>query len=115
MATILTTPAAWSYNKAVEASSPSTEAKLNLFFEKQAKFETGWFLLSLMLQGIFCLPVPAVLIYYFHAPVYIVVVTLGLFFANIIAGMASIGVRAIILLLTASVVIHLALLASFAL
>jgi len=61
------------------------------------------------------LPVPAVLIYYFHAPVYIVVITLSLFFANIIAGMASIGVRAIILLLAASVVIHLALLACFAL
>jgi hypothetical protein len=79
--------------------------------DTQAKNITFWFLLSMMVQGLFFLPVPALLIYNFHAPVVILFVTLGLFFANIIAGMAGLGIRAILSLFVVSFIAHLLMIA----
>ncbi len=115
MATTLTHPTGWAYERAEANLATTTDAKLSAFFEKQAKFQTAWFLFSLTFQGVFFLPVPAILIDFFHAPVYILTITLGLFFANLIAGMANSGVRTIITLLASSIVIHLAMLAFYTL
>jgi len=113
MATTITHHTGWAHERAEANLATTTDAKLSAFFERQAPYPTIWFLFSLTFQGVVFLPLPVVLIDYFHAPVYILVVTMGLFFANLIAGMANSGVRTIISLLASSIVIHLALLAFY--
>ena len=83
------------------------------FTESQAKYKTFWFLASMVAQGVFLLPVPVVLIYYFNAPVLILAVTLSLFFANIIAGMGGSSVRVLLSLFALSLLIHLLMLGAF--
>lgn len=101
--------------KALSISHKTTKRtnKLDAFFKSQAKHETAWFIVSLIFQGVCFLPVPVVLAYYLGAPSYLIVVTLVLFFSNIIAGMSSAGIRAIISLLAASIVIHALLIAFY--
>jgi len=89
------------------------ESKLTAFINSQSKYATAWFLASLTFQGVFFLPIPSVLTFYFGAPAYLVIITLGFFFANIIAGMSSMGIKTIIYLLLASTIVHLLLLAAF--
>ena len=72
-----------------------------------------WFLVSLMMQGVLFLPIPAVLMYYFDAPIVVLGITMVLFFANIIAGMGGSGIRTVLSFFAASVIIHLAMLVVF--
>jgi len=81
-------------------------SKLDSFIQSQAKNKTFWFLLSLVFQGVFFLPLPALLIYYFNAPTLIVIITLTLFFANIIAGMGGAGIKTLLKLFAASIAIQ---------
>ena len=81
--------------------------------EGQADRKTLWFLVSLVFQGVFLLPVPAALIYYFNAPVLVLVVTLTLFFANIIAGMGGAGIKTLLWLFASSIIIHLLMITIF--
>jgi hypothetical protein len=55
----------------------------------------SWFKYSLIAQVILFLPLPALLILYYHAPFIIIAVTVTLFFVNIIDDMAGSGTRAI--------------------
>ena len=113
METSLNKPLAWKSEASVKTLPTHYRNKLDAFFSNQAKNVTAWFLASLTFQGVFFLPLPVALTYYFGAPGYLVIVSLVLFFANIIAGMASAGIRAIFSILAASVVIHLLLLAFY--
>jgi len=81
--------------------------------ESQAERITLWFLVSLLFQGILILPVPAALIYYANAPVAVLAVTLTLFFANIIAGMGGAGIKTLLWLFAASLLIHLLMILVF--
>lgn len=113
MDTTLNTPIGWN-SRAEKLSKPvKSDTKLAAFINSQAKYETAWFLVSMVVQGVFLLPIPAVLVFYFNAPTYLVIFTLTFFFANIIAGMSSAGVKTIIYLFGASVIVHLLLLAVF--
>lgn len=105
----------WSGPVAGQTTTNKAEGKLNGFVNSQKKNVTAWFLVSLMVQGVFFLPIPALLIFSFGAPAYILVFTLGLFFANIIAGMSNAGAKVIMYLFATSVVVHLVLLAIFTL
>lgn len=80
--------------------------------ESQSESKTFWFLVSLVVQGVFFLPEPAVLIYYYHAPVLVLAITLTLFFANIIAGMGGAGIKTLLSLFASSIAIHLLMLLS---
>lgn len=113
MDTILNARTSWSNQAESQSKVARSENKLAAFINSQKNNETAWFLISMMIQGVFFLPIPAVLIFSFNAPAYILIFTLGLFFANIIAGMSSAGVKTIIYLFTASVVVHAVLLAVF--
>ena len=113
MDTILNAPTSWNNQTESQSKVIRSESKLTAFINSQQKNETAWFLISMIIQGVFFLPIPAVLVFSFNAPAYILVFTLGLFFANIIAGMSSAGAKAIIYLFAASIVIHLLLLAVF--
>ena len=92
---------------ATSISSKSLIGKWNLFIENQADRKTLWFLVSLVFQGVFLLPVPAVLIYFCNAPVAVLAVTLTLFFSNIIAGMGGAGIKALLWLFAGSILVHL--------
>ncbi|MFD2144018.1 hypothetical protein [Mucilaginibacter antarcticus] len=81
--------------------------------DAQADSITAWFLVSLVFQGVLFLPIPAVLMYYYHAPIIVLPITLGLYLANIIAGMGGSGIRTIAGLIVFSVVANLIMLAIF--
>lgn len=83
------------------------------FADSQADSKTLWFMVSLIAQGVLCLPLPAVLIYYYNAPTLILTITLGLFFANIIAGMGGSSIRTILGLFAISVIIQVIMIAIF--
>jgi hypothetical protein len=87
--------------------------KVLAFADSESKQLTLWFIISLIVQGVFFLPIPAVLMYYYNAPVVCVVITLALFFANVILGMGGAGIRTIIFCFALSIALHLAMLAIF--
>jgi hypothetical protein len=111
MQTTLSIPANLADNTTARKNKVSILNKWTAFEDNQAKNLTLWYLLSMIVQGVFFLPIPALLIYTFHAPVIILFVTLGLFFANIIAGMGGLGIRAIISLFAVSFIAHLLMIA----
>lgn len=77
------------------------------FADGQKANRTLWFFIVLMVHGVFILPLPAVLMYYFNAPVWILGVTLICFFANIIANMAGGTIRTTLTLFATSILTHL--------
>ncbi|MEO3407764.1 hypothetical protein AAFN85_27850 [Mucilaginibacter sp. CAU 1740] len=91
----------------------STWTKLTAFADSQAPNRTGWFMFSLLSQGVLFLPIPAFLLYYYAAPIIILAVTLVLFFANIIAGMGGSGIRTLLGLFAFSVLVHITMLLVF--
>jgi hypothetical protein len=101
------------------AKSASSSYKINIydkwiaFEDSQAKHKTFWYLVSMIAQGVLFLPLPAVLIYYFNAPILVLTITMTLFFANIIAGMGGLGIRTLISLFAISAVVHLIMAATF--
>ena len=115
MDTILNIRTGWNNQTESHSKAMRSESKLAEFINSQKKNETAWFLISMIVQGVFFLPIPAVLVFSFNAPAYVLIFTLSLFFANIIAGMSSAGTKAIIYLFAASIVVHALLLAIFTL
>ena len=103
----------------VWADDTNNQIKQNLwtkwlnYTDTQVEYRTLWFLFSLVLQGVCFLPIPAVLIFYYNAPLVVLGVTMTLFFANVIAGMGGSGIRVMLTLFAASVLIHLSMLAIF--
>jgi hypothetical protein len=87
--------------------------KLTAFADSQAHSKTLWYLVSMIAQGVLFLPIPAVLLYYFNAPIIVLGITMTLFFANIIAGMGGAGIRVLMLLFAISVAVHVLMLAIF--
>ena len=111
MQTAVSLPAKWVNNVPAQNIKVSLLDKWTFFEDTQVKNITLWYLVSMIVQGVFFLPIPALLIYNFHAPVVILFVTLGLFFANIIAGMGGLGIRAILSLFVVSFIAHLLMIA----
>jgi len=99
--------AQWANTAPAQKNKVSLLTRWTAFEDSQAPNITLWYLVSMIVQGVFFLPLPAFLIYSFNAPVPILFVTLGLFFANIIAGMGGLGIRAILTLFAVSFIAHL--------
>jgi len=95
------------------AVKKNTWNDLLAIIDGQADKKTAWFLFALVLQGVFFLPIPAVLIYYFHAPVMVLPITFGLYLGSIIVGMGGSGIRVIIGWLIMSMLINLGMLALY--
>lgn len=87
--------------------------KWTAFTNRQTESRTRWFLVSFVFQAVFCLPLPAALIYYYNAPVLVLAVTVLLFFGNLVAGMCGSGVRTVITLAIISLGANLGMLAYF--
>ncbi len=112
MATSIHAPAQWDKVKS-QQKTINFWNKWLAFSDSQKKNKTFWFLFSLVFQGVFFLPLPAVLTFYYGAPEYIVAVTLILFFANVIAGMGGSGIRTMLGLFALSVVVHIVMTAIY--
>jgi len=95
------------------AKENHTWANLLTVADNQAEHKTIWFLFSLIFQGVLCLPIPAVLMYYYHAPIIVLPITFGLYLANIIVGMGGMGIRVVIGALLFSILVNLGMLALF--
>lgn len=111
MATTINTQTQWTAHKAVNHNT--IISKWLALIDSQAYSKTMWFMISLIAQGVLFLPIPAVLTFYYNAPVMILAITLPLFFANIVMGMSGAGIRTIMGLFITSIIVHLIMLAVF--
>jgi hypothetical protein len=98
---------------ATPAIKNNTRHDLLAMVDSQADKKTAWFLFTLVFQGVFFLPIPAVLMYYYHAPVMVLPITFGLYLGSIIVGMGGSGIRVIIGWLVMSMLINLGMLALY--
>lgn len=112
MATLTNTAAQWSE---VSLTNNNLLTQITTWADKQAPNRTLWFMVSLIAQGVLFLPVPAVLLYYFDAPLAVLAVTLSLFFSNIIAGMGGAGIRVMLGFFAFSILAHLLMILVFTL
>ncbi|MGZ3871844.1 MAG: hypothetical protein ACXVJD_02935, partial [Mucilaginibacter sp.] len=110
MATSTYSAGQWADNHETKANSTNLLNRWTAFMESQSGNKTFWFLLSMVFQGVFFLPLPALLIYYFNAPIFVLIITLALFFANIIAGMGGAGIKTLLRLFAVSIAIQLLIL-----
>ncbi|SDD77272.1 hypothetical protein SAMN05216464_102528 [Mucilaginibacter pineti] len=113
MATLKLTSPTWEVTTSNQINNTTLWSKWLAIADGQAGNKTGWFLFSLVLQGVLFLPIPAVLMYYYDAPIAVLGVTMILFFANIIAGMGGSGIRTVLSFFVASVLVHVIMLAIF--
>lgn len=114
MNTIELNPTAGLADKQVEAKNKILfYSRFKEFAESQAKNRAGWFMASLLWQGVLCLPVPAFLLYYYNAPIWVLFITVLLFFINLVAGMAGTKTTTVIGLLAAGTLVNLAMVAAF--
>lgn len=97
----------------IAASKTSLYNRFNKFAESQAKNRAGWFMASLLWQGVLCLPVPAFLLYYYNAPIWVLFITVLLFFINLVAGMAGTKTTTVLGLLIAGTLVNLAMVVAF--
>ena len=107
MATIKTDFPA-NFTSAVHANNARTSllAQFNAFADRQHERKTMWYFLGLVVQGVFFLPLPAFLMYYYNAPIIVLLITLTCFFTSIIACMGGAGIRSVLLLSAASIFIQ---------
>lgn len=103
--------AQWSSHRRIAHSSLLNTWLARL--DKQQDSKTLWYIVSMIAQGVLFLPVPAVLIYYFNAPLFLLPITLILFFGNIIGGMSGAGIRFLVLLFLTSVLVHITMLSIY--
>ena len=113
MATLKLKAPTWEATTTNQTNNTTLWNKWLAMADGQAGNKTAWFLFSLVLQGVLFLPIPAVLMYYYDAPIIVLGVTMILFFANIIAGMGGSGIRTLLSFFAASVLIHVIMLAIF--
>jgi hypothetical protein len=85
------------------------------YADAQAKNRMLWFFLSLMINGVFFLASPAILIWMFQAPISVLAITVLTFFANLIANMGGAGIRTTLALFYAGLVINIACIVIFVL
>lgn len=114
MATSINTTAAW--EQAVETDKKATLwNKFIDFIAGQQQNHTLWFFIILMVYGVLVLPVPAVLIYYFNAPVWVLGITMLSFFANLIVNMGGESAKTTLIFFFGSLAIHILLILAFVL
>ena len=107
MATIKTSvPANWAYQAHTTKIHISLLDKFGAFAESQKERKTMWFFLALIVQGVFFLPLPAFLMYYYDASIIVLFITLACFFTTIIAYMGGAGIKTALLLSAISILIQ---------
>src|SRR5689334_11853524 len=108
MATLRTNvPATWTTATQTDNTHINLWDKFVAFADSQLERKAMWFFLALIVQGVFFLPLPAFLMYYYNAPIIVLLITLTCFFTTIIAYMGGAGIRSVLLLSAASVLIQI--------
>lgn len=77
------------------------------FADRQKESRAMWFFGALLIQGVIFIPLPAFLVYYYDASVTGLLITMTCFFTTIIAFMGGAGIRTVIFLALASMLIEL--------
>ncbi|HWZ35972.1 MAG TPA: hypothetical protein VNW51_07405 [Mucilaginibacter sp.] len=85
------------------------------FTQRHEKERMQWFVISFVFQAVFCLPLPAALVYYYGASSLCLGVTILLFFINLTAGFCGAGIRTILSLTVISLAINLLMLTFYVL
>ncbi|WP_345949550.1 hypothetical protein ABDD95_22155 [Mucilaginibacter sp. PAMB04274] len=108
MATLKTiAPAAWTTTPEQTINTQfNLWAKFTDFADSQKNNHVLWFFIVLMVHGVFFLPLPAVLMYYFDAPAGVLAITMICFFTNLIATMGGAGIRTALTVFAVSIVLH---------
>lgn len=83
------------------------------FTDKHEKNRMQWFVIFFVFQAVFCLPLPAALVYYYDATPLCLGVTILLFFINLTAGFCGAGIRSILSLVVISLAANLLMLAYY--
>jgi hypothetical protein len=81
--------------------------------DHQSEHKTIWYLFSLIFEGVFFLPIPAVLMYYYHASIIVLPITFGLYLGSIIVGMVGYGIRVLMGYFIFTVLVNLIMLALY--
>ena len=87
-------------------SSQTVHEKYLAFVRREDKDKTVWFILAMVLQGTLILPVPAILLFYYNAPIYVLVITLLTYFPNLITAMTGSGLRVTLAIFIGSLLIN---------
>jgi hypothetical protein len=107
MATLRTNVSAtWASATHTNNAQVNLWTKFIAFADSQHERKTLWYFLALIVQGVFFLPLPAFLMYYYNAPIIVLLITLTCFFTTIIACMGGAGIRSILFLSAASLLIQ---------
>lgn len=102
-----TVPANWVIEKDREANAPTLWERFTAFANRQKERRAIWFFTALTVQGVFFLPLPAYLVYYYGASVAVLFITMACFFTTIIAYMGGARIRTVILLSVLSILVQL--------
>lgn len=97
----------------VAENNTNVWAKFMAWTDSQKPNHTLWFFITLIGQGVLFLPIPAILMYYYDAPIGVLAVTMVCFFTTIIANMGGEGIRTTLTLLAASTLIHIVMVLAF--
>ena len=107
MATLKTNVTAnWATVARTNETHNSLWNKFTAFADSQHERKAMWYFLTLVVQGVFFLPIPAFLMYYYNAPIIVLLITLACFFTSIIACMGGAGIRSVLFLSAASILIQ---------
>ncbi|MDF2432226.1 MAG: hypothetical protein JWP44_1857 [Mucilaginibacter sp.] len=82
MVTTTNAPASWISVNSDQKQPFNLWHKWLAVADGQAKYQAVWFIFSLIFMGVLCLPLPALLIYSYNAPIVVLVISMTLFFSN---------------------------------
>jgi len=77
------------------------------FLDRQKPFHLMWWFINLIVHANLVLAVPAILIWHFNAPIYVLGITCIAFFSNLVANMGGMGIRITLTAFFASLTINL--------
>ena len=100
-------PASWT-NEAGSGSKQHANLldRFGAFADSQNEKRALWFFIVLAVQGVFFLPLPVFLMYYYNASCAVLLITMTCFFTTIIAYMGGAGIRMALLLSALSILIQ---------
>jgi hypothetical protein len=109
MTTITNSPASWISVTSNQKQHINLWQKWLAIADGQVKNKAMWFAASLVIMGVLFLPLPAVLIYSYNAPILVLIISMILFFANFISGMGGSNIRVTLTLFVISIVTYIAM------
>ncbi|MDN3550140.1 hypothetical protein [Mucilaginibacter aquaedulcis] len=101
-----TVPLSWTAKEQTKHENFNLIKKFNRFADGQKENHTLWWFVNLMVHGTLILAIPAVLIYYYNAPVIVLAITIACFFSTFVANMCGSGIRTTLATFFISLLVH---------